>query len=61
MMNVRFCIRWTLWAVIVTTCVGCPWAQAEEQPVHYEPTWESLDKHPTPTWLIATNEYGVER
>ena len=60
-MSMRLCILSILWMVILVTGVVCPWAQAQEQPMHYKPTWESLDKHPTPTWLIATNEYGVER
>ena len=27
-------------------------AQSDEQRVHYEPTWESLDKHATPKWFL---------
>ena len=27
-------------------------AQSDEKRVQYEPTWESLDKHPTPKWFL---------
>ena len=38
---------------IVSLCCATPLsAQSKKQRVHYEPTWESLDKHPTPKWLM---------
>ncbi len=33
-------------------------AQAERQRIQYEPTWESLDRHKTPTWL-ADAKFGL--
>ena len=39
-------------AVLFVWCASPLSAQSDEQRVHYEPTWESLDKHQTPKWLM---------
>ena len=44
--------------IVVALLAFCVWcasplcAQSEPKRVHYEPTWESLDKHQTPKWLM---------
>ena len=43
----------TIFALAVPLWLASPpRAQSGEERVHYEPTWESLDTHPTPEWLM---------
>jgi alpha-L-fucosidase len=41
-----------LLAALVAGCTSAALAVTEEHRVHYEPTWESLDRHRTPEWFM---------
>ena len=49
--------------VLTVWCASPASAQSDAKRVHYEPTWESLDQHATPQWLMDAKlglfVYGV--
>ena len=37
---------------LLVLCALAPSVNAQKKRIHYKPTWESLDKHKTPQWLM---------